>query len=238
MADYRHELLRFPKLTPYTSADGLYIALPYGKRVYAWFTYCKSKNICFIVDGHTIYPVHAAFASRLALGTVISGIVLNRVFVAELLLMNAGITVLDKDLTQLNALLSTELDSPIYISTQMKFQMPSHGLMRMFNAPYKIHHVKCGSVLLEEKYAVFTVTALPTSDMYVLSDSGGNACIDSYERSVFMNKLFRCIPENNDIDAGEDSDIESSELGPPLKMECRWHSIHHSWIPIECYIKR
>ena len=238
MTDYRHELLRFPKLTPYTSADGLYIAVPYGKRVYAWFTYCKSKNICFIVDGHMIHPVHAAFASKLALGTVISGFVSNRVFIAESLLINAGIAVVDPELTQLDALMSTDLDSPIYVPTQMKFQMPSRGLLRVFDAPYKIHHVKCGSVLLEEKYAVFTVTALPTSDMYVLSDSGGNACIESYERSVFMNKLFRYIPENIDIDAAEDSDSESSELGPPLKMECRWHSTHHSWIPIECYIKR
>ena len=233
MSDYRLELRRFPKFNELKEQQGVYVALPFGKRVYVWFTCCKAKNICFVVDGVAIYPVHAAFESRLALGTILTGVLSHRLFIADGLHYEAGIQVFDPDRVKLAAVLKT-LDCPVYVGTQMKFEMVVRGLTPFFDTPYKTQRVKNGSLTLEEKYATFTVTALPTSDLYELRDGAvvGLACIDTYDRSVFMNGLFRHMPENLDLDAGEESDEEPYELGMPLRMECRWHAKHKQWVPI------
>jgi len=241
MTDYRHELRRFPAITlppevkvAEPKEGGVYVALPQGKRVFVWFTYCKSKNICFIVDGGTIHPVHAAFPSRFALGTILSGILTQRVFTADLL-WESGVpsTGLDRVLR--------ELECPIYLSTQLQFQRAVQSLVPFFDTPYKVQCVKCihgtNVTTYMEKYAAFQVTALPTSDMYELS--GPETCfalVDSYARSVMLNTLFRNISENRDLDMGEESDDDASTLGPPLRMECRWHYKHKQWVPQECVI--
>jgi hypothetical protein len=240
MTDYRHELKRFPKFClPETRVKepiegGVYTALPQGKRVFIWFTYCKSKNVCFIVDGETIRPAHAAFPNYLALGTVLSGNLAARVFTVDALLCGAA---------DLNKVMQ-DLECPVYLPTQLKFQRAVNALNPFFDAPYKIQCVKCvhGSTvtIYEEKYATFQVTALPTSDVYELCDLSGNKCIaniDSYRRSVAMNALFRSVSANKDLDLGEESDDDSNVLvGPPLMMECRWHYKHRQWIPQECVV--
>jgi hypothetical protein len=235
MTDYRNELRRFPKLSLPVEVKvkeprdgGVYTALPQGKRVFIWFTYCKSKNICFIVDGTMICPVHAAFPSRLALGTVLTGILAQRVFTADALMY--GDSTLDE--------VVASLECPQYLPTQMKFQKAKQALVPYFDAPYKIQCVKCvhGAtvVVYDEKYAVFQVTPLPTSDTYDLG--GGLALIDTYDRSVQLNSLFRSISENRDLDMGEESDDDDGELGPPLRMQCRWHYKHKQWVPQECVV--
>jgi hypothetical protein len=245
MTDYRHELRRFPAIAQPTELKlkdpkegGVYVALPQGKRVFAWFTYCKSKNICFIVDGHAIYPVHAAFPTRFAFGTILSGILSQRVFTADMLCCDAGSaptpSAFDRTMK--------ELECPVYLPTQVKFQRAVTSLVPFFEAPYKIQCVKCihGSSVsvYEEKYATFQVTALPTSDMYELAaDPPLLALVDSYSRSVRLNALFRNISENRDLDLGEESNDDTPTLGPPLRMECRWHYKHKQWVPQECSIE-
>lgn len=234
MTDYRHELRRFPKISLPVEVKvkepregGVYTALPQGKRVFIWFTYCKSKNICFIVDGKMICPVHAAFPSRLALGTVLTGILAQRVFTADALMY--GDSTFDD--------VMNSLECAQYVATQMKFQKAKQALVPYFDAPYKIQCVKCvhGSVTVyDEKYATFEVGALPTSDVYELKELKTLALIDTYERSVQMNALFRNISENRDLDMGEESDDDDGMVGPPLRMECRWHYRHKKWVPQEC----
>jgi len=242
MTDYRHELKRFPRLVhPPESRvkepreGGVYVALPQGKRVFAWFTYCKSKNICFIVDGGMIYPVHAAFPTRLALGTIVSGILAQRVLTVDTVLLEAGQTCCDLDKVM------HQLECPVYLPTQMTFQRAATSLIPFFDAPYKIQCVKCihgaAVTIYDEKYATFQISALPTSDAYEVRDTQGRSClalVDSYTRSVAMNKLFRTIHENSDLDLGEESDEEELPIGPPLRMECRWHFKHKQWVPVEC----
>ena len=236
MTDYRNELRRFPAIAlppeikvAEPKEGGVYVALPYGKRVFAWFTYCKSKNICFIVDGGMIYPVHAAFPSRFAFGTILSGIFSQRVFTADMV-WEAGAPSTDLDRVV------RELQCPVYLPTQIKFQRAVQALVPFFDTPYKIQCVKCihgkSISVYEEKYAVFQVSALPTSDMYELK--GQFALVDSYKRSVMLNSLFRNISENRDLDMGEESDEDTPTLGPPLRMECRWHYKHKQWVPQEC----
>lgn len=98
--------------------------------------------------------------------------------------------------------------------------------------------------------AVFNITADPQLDLYHLYAYGGVgvavycglAGIQSYKTSVFMNKIFRRIWENDNLDLAEESEDESIfenidinkyvsiDLVAPI--ECIFNQKHKKWIPV------
>lgn len=68
------------------------------------------------------------------------------------------------------------------------------------------------------------------------------AYIPNYDTSVFMNRLFRNIRENRNLDAIEESDDEDDfqntaedkyvDLNKVLLLECRFHTKFRRWVPI------
>ena len=98
--------------------------------------------------------------------------------------------------------------------------------------------------------AVFHITPDVQSDIYNLYVSTNGkmefydyAFIPDYESSVKMNKLFRNIKENNNLDALEESDDEEEfenenldkfvYLDKSYKMECQYIHKFKKWIPIK-----
>jgi len=71
----------------------------------------------------------------------------------------------------------------------------------------------------------------------------GLAAIPDYKTSVMMNKLFRIIKENNDLDALEESDDEEEfencnldkfvKLDKSHKMICNFNNKFKKWVPIK-----
>lgn len=71
----------------------------------------------------------------------------------------------------------------------------------------------------------------------------GLAAIPDYKTSVMMNKLFRIIKENNDLDALEESDNEEEfencnidkfvYLDKSHKMICNYNNKFKKWVPIK-----
>ena len=67
------------------------------------------------------------------------------------------------------------------------------------------------------------------------------ALIDSYKTSIFMNKLFRNIKENNNLDLLEESDSEEEfeninkdkfvSLGTYYNIECEFNYKFKKWMP-------
>lgn len=99
--------------------------------------------------------------------------------------------------------------------------------------------------------AVFNVTADPQLDLYHLYAYGGKqnslvycglAGVQSFKTSVFMNKLFRRIRENENLDLAEESEDESDfentdinkyvNLDKVLSIECVFNQKHKKWIPV------
>ena len=239
--DYRHELKRFPKCTfppEYTStqlADGSsYVALPVGRRMFAWFTYTRNKNVCFLVDGKSIMPTHAAFSNRLALGTVLVGTLATvdgaRTFVADGCLYEAGAPCTDGLVRVLR-----ETDSRLHLTTQLAFMEAVSSSFSWFEAPYKIRCVKDlrSNQIRLETYAVMKVAPCEQIDTYTVTSTKeeGVACIDTIARSIMMNDLFRYMPENHDLDCAEE-EVPEVSLGPPMMMECRYHVKRKEWVPI------
>jgi hypothetical protein len=266
MTDYTPLLKRFPKvvLPKETTAvkavyepNSIYLAQPCGKRAFVWFTYFKTKNVCFFLDIKdrvpvNIYPVHAAFASSLALGTVLHGTIIHyqgtRCFIVDNLLHYKGQNNeqnYQETFAQLQEVLRTEIDSRIALPTQVMFSLPVYSYYpTSFDTIYKLYCVKCvhltGSKVtnFQDRTAVWTVKPLEKCDSYELFNdlgvSQGLACVESYDRSVKLNDLFRKIPENHNLDALEESDDEAPLVyfDRAHKMMCRWHPVHKQWVPL------
>ena len=99
------------------------------------------------------------------------------------------------------------------------------------------------------KNAVFHVTPDIQNDIYYLHVYSNNkmeyfdiAYIPDYKTSVFMNKLFRNIKENTNLDLLEESDTEEEfennsldkfvDLNKSFKMNCVYNIKFKKWVPI------
>lgn len=95
---------------------------------------------------------------------------------------------------------------------------------------------------------IFLVKPDIQNDIYNLysiqnNDYIGLACIPDYKTSVMMNKLFRNIKENVDLDALEESDNEDEFENPNIdkfvyldksyKMICNFNNKFKKWIPFK-----
>ena len=109
------------------------------------------------------------------------------------------------------------------------------------------------SFLSNSSSAVFKVMADIKTDIYQLFtlDNGEYtfydiACVPSYTTSVMLNKLFRNIKENNNLDALEESDDEiefenNNEdrfvyLDKSYLMKCEYNNKFKKWIPIQVVV--
>ena len=268
MTDYNALLKRFPEVqlpkettSPREVRDNgsVYVAQPCGKRAYAWFTYHKTKNVCFLLDIKertpvNIYPVHAAFSSPLALGTILHGTITHfqgtRCFVADNIFYwkgePCGDDLYEAKLERMKAMFQTDIDSRIYLPTQVMFSLPVYSYHpTSFDTIYKLYCVKCiqlrGPKIVnsQDRTAVWTVKPRETCDTYELFNdvnvSQGLACVDTYKRSVYLNSLFRNVQENANLDAIEESDDEDEAPAfreTEIKMFCRWHPLHKQWVPL------
>jgi|LakMenEpi03Aug12_release.lakeMendotaPanAssembly.Ray.scaffolds.fasta_scaffold234628_2 hypothetical protein len=97
------------------------------------------------------------------------------------------------------------------------------------------------------KYIVLEVKPDIQNDIYNLYSQNniycGTACIPDYKTSIMMNKLFRNIKENEDLDKLEESDDEDEFENPNVdkfvyleksfKMKCQYNKRFKKWVPIE-----
>ena len=113
---------------------------------------------------------------------------------------------------------------------------------------FKNEYIYFEKIKKNEKRKVFLVSACKNSDIYYLKYKKKNkyvlydtTLILSYKLSVFMNKIFRNIIENENIDLIEESDDENEfenisdnkflkNIEKP--MECIFNEKFKSWIPL------
>ena len=112
------------------------------------------------------------------------------------------------------------------------------------------HHTNTNNTYTErrERESVFKVRADIDPDIYHLysletRDFVEVACIPDYKTSVLMNKLFRSIKENDNLDALEESDDDEEfeniqedkfvDLEKEYKMKCGFHYRFRKWYPIQ-----
>ena len=129
--------------------------------------------------------------------------------------------------------------------------MSQHLLINRANELFK------ASPLPKKQESIFKVKPECQPDIYSLyciDDSSedpvyyGIASIPDYKTSVMMNRLFRTIKENENLDALEESDEETEfendaedkfvSLNTEINMICSYHTKFKKWVPLRQSLKK
>jgi hypothetical protein len=271
------------------------LAIPEGKKYFAWFTTFKTQNVCVLLEISEnkricdIEIINTCFRDGLSYGTIFYGTVFThkkvRYFCSEDIYYYKG-----KDVSKMNfsdkldilvTIYSTEIKQRYYFDRSVVFGTPL--ISNLFQTivgsiellPYKIKYIQFRDSKLESRIYNMNYTkqnTIPTqqtngkigtpqreivfkikpdiqNDIYHLHYYDNNntnnifdvAYIPDYKTSVMMNKLFRNIKENYNLDALEESDDEEEFendrpdkfvfLDKTYNMVCVWNSKFKKWAP-------
>ena len=232
--------------------NAIYIAQPVGKLACVWFTIENNKPVCFIIDIrdrqlHKKYILDTVFDPEL-IGTIIQGthlhyesqpcFVIHNIFKYKNVLVNDCYS--DK-----YKLMETLIEKYIFnekmTTKQCMFFMPVTSFrIENIEASYKIFCIK---IMIDNKIInyvdqpmlkLFWVQSTDVRDIYEIytleNVYHSIAHIDTYKRSVMLNKLFK---KEITIDSIEDSDDEELFEFKRIKMYCKWNELMKKWIPIK-----
>lgn len=269
------------------------LAIPEGKKYFAWFTCYKNKNVCFLLEINetkqitNIKIINTSFIDKLALGTIFYGTFFNNkgynYFCVEDLYYYAGKLCNNyyyySKLEKLRDIFKNEILQSGLTNTCTIFGLPliSDNLELMLKEipvlPYNVSDIKFrffenhnskkiltmsyfkpGSQKQKQenytcRYSVFKITANIEPDIYNLfiyknglEEYYDIAFIPDFKTSVMMNKLFRNIKENNNLDTIEESDNEEEfeddredkyvYLDRSFKMNCEYNNKFKKWTPV------
>jgi hypothetical protein len=201
--------------------EGVYIAQPFGKQCYVWFT-----DICQMVDIHrrNKNPISIQFDPELK-GTLVLGTLVYYQQKKYILLYDMfyykGHEVKEDILSKWKRL--TEM---LYLYVQPSEYTLMLPLMSptptTFTPEYPLYSIKVVTPTMvyhwmkTTKANVYTVRSTGKSDIYTVHDKDeflSYACIDTLKRSEMMNALFHTDTEH--------------------KMECKWNDKFKKWIPLK-----
>ena len=234
MIDARYFIDRFPKLElsydkilhrkVYTD---LYMLLPYGSRVFAWFTFYKNQTICVILHMNKyniitkVEETKLCFHRSLSYGTIISGTYFThnnmRFISCENIYQYKGDNIYKKQyknkLEILKNIFTLELQQKAYTKGFTIFGLPfiTDNLSSAFNQinimPYNIRGVLCRDwnneefgILLNKqaKECVFKIKACLEQDIYNLyCRSDRNACDNDYYGNACISNYNTSVMMNN-----------------------------------------
>lgn len=267
------------------------LAIPEGKKHFAWFTRYKNDNVCFLLDINEhkhivdVKKVNTSFNDNLSLGTIFYGTSFqnnnNNYFCVEDLYYYAGkhchsYTYLSK-LEKLKDIFKNDISQTALENKFTIFGLPlilddfQLILTKVQMLPYKVSEIKfrffnkeSSKKILVMKYfkpgsqkqenvirkeGVFKITPDIEPDIYNLfiynngiEEYYDNAFIPDYKTSVMMNKLFRNIKENANLDSIEESDNEEEfeddredkyvYLDRSFIMNCEYNNKFKRWMPV------
>jgi len=265
------------------------LAIPEGKKCFAWFTSYKDDNVCLLLeinsDKHivNVQIINTSFKDKLSLGTIFYGTLFTNknqnYFCVEDMYYYTGnscynLTYLTK-LEKMKEIFKNEISQTALFNKFTIFGLPliSDDLQLILKdiqtLPYKVSEIKFrffenenNKKIFKMKYfnpgtqkqdfrkdAIFKITADIDPDIYNLFvyNNGAEeyydiAFIPDYKTSVMMNKLFRNIKENDNLDAIEESDNEEEfednredkyvYLDRSFKMKCEYNNKFKRWIPV------
>ena len=265
------------------------LAIPEGKKYFAWFTSYKNDNVCFLLEIENkniidIKIVFTSFTDKLALGTIFYGTLFNNnctCFCIEDLYYYAGKYCANQTyygkLEKIKDIFRNDISQTALSNKFTIFGLPLMSndvnllLKEIQILPYKINDIKfrffnneSSKKIITMKYfkpgfhknehitmkdCVFKIMPDIEPDIYNLFGYKNGkeeyydiAFIPDYDTSVMMNKLFRNIKENNNLDKVEESDDEEEfqddredkyvYLDRSFKMVCQYNAKFKRWVPI------
>jgi hypothetical protein len=275
------------------------LAIPDGRKYFAWFTTFKTQNVCIILEISDkkkicrMEIVNACFSDQLSYGTIFYGTVFKsknvKFFCTEDIYYYKGKNIssysfIDK-MNIFNIIYSSELEQKYYFEKSIIFGLPimSNLFQNIIGTvellPYKIKYIQfrnaigCSKIYNMvytkentfnrstqfinstnkpeiKREIIFKIKPDIQNDIYHLHYYDNNsldnifdvAYIPDYKTSVMMNKLFRNIKENVNLDALEESDDEAEFeddrpdkfvfLDRSYNMVCVYNNKFKRWVPI------
>jgi hypothetical protein len=159
-----------------------------------------------------------------------------------------GLPILTNSNEKMDVILKSDVKYKIYCIQYYKLsQINSYSSLQIEKFNSIVEEIKIKEVESIPKYIVLEVRPDIQNDIYNLYCSDnihcGFACIPNYKTSVMMNKLFRNIKENEDLDKLEESDDEDEFENPNIdkfvyldkafKMKCYYNKRFKKWVPNE-----
>ena len=224
-----------------------------------------------------VEEITLSFHKSLSYGTIIVGTCFNynnrKYFSCEDILYYKNQNLINEEylkrLTTMKDIFQNELRQVIYTKSFVVFGLPimtnniNQLLNIMPNVSYNTKGIlfinydsiqKVGILLNNVDYTrncIFKVKADIKSDIYSLYCKDNvfynYACIPDYKTSVMMNKLFRHIKENSNLDLLEESDNEEEfeniaidkyvDLNKEYYIKCEYINRFKKWKPITCVEK-
>ena len=269
-----------------TLSVDFYLAIPKGRKYFAWFHYYKNKPVCYLMclnrnkrtlDNITITSCCFDKSLCIGKGTILYGTIF---FIKNHKFFNiedihyfknnycSKYNQSDK-LNLLKSICSNYIKRVSFTKKDTIFGMPvmaqyeNHLIDALKIIPYDIFFIQGRSMngknifynkkcyIEKEIYANFLIRPDVKNDiyeMYYLNNIGelikyDYVYIDSYNRSVFMNKIFRNIKENQNLDALEESDDEEEfeninedkfvYLEREFVFKCKYLKKFNMWVPIK-----
>jgi len=143
---------------------------------------------------------------------------------------------------------SSNINLNLYVSTKntntTKYEQKEEPRQKVVNEVSKIFYVKPD--LQNDIYYLYNVNdsvIIKGNTISCPTTSKDIAHIPDYKTSVFMNKLFRNIKENNNLDSLEESDEEEEfeniqidkfvDLSKIIKMRCNFNHKFKKWVPVQ-----
>jgi len=212
--------------------DCIYIAHPYGKQCYAWFT----KGSCFIIDLYTKKRKEIKINVSDLDGTLLYGTIVTYDG-TPVFLIDDIYYYKDEKIT-----LSYLKKRDLFVSI-LTLHIRNHGSSHLFMLPlmateptkfnpiYKMYSVKIIHETMtyhyieQSPYTRFTVKPTSKSDIYELYQHDvfhSIAYVDTYKCSLWLNTLFY---------GPEDSEIECNVK--ELVMDCKWNETFKKWTPVK-----
>lgn len=263
----------------------IYYIIPKGKKILLWFSYYKSKRVCYSIELRsqgfsTIKTIPIEFNKQLALGTIFYGTLFyykqNAFFSIENIHYYKGESIEhydeNKKLQTINSILKNEITQTSQ-QERNKINIGVPIIKTNFTDAFQIAKTSCYTVYsIQSRYMnkthncynsllfnknhnetsikyVFNVKPCIKNDIYELhcfTNMGLQyydlAYIPDYKTSVYMNKLFRDIKENKNLDALEESDDEEEfeninedkfvNMNKNINMECIYNHKFKKFVPI------
>ena len=214
--------VRLPEKMVYREPEsGVYIAQPFGKQCYVWFT-----DQCYMVDMHKKKktPLDITFDPELT-GTIVLGTIVYHQQKKYILIYD--IFYYKQEVIQGDILYKWKLMTELLF---MYVQPSTYTLMlplmsptpTTFSPDYELYSIKVVTPSMVYhwmkplKQNVYTVRSTSKSDIYMVFHKDeflSYACIDTLKRSEMMNSLFHTSTEH--------------------KMECKWNEKFKKWIPLK-----
>lgn len=216
---------------------------------------------------------NCCFKNELSYGTIFYGTLIDRrfFFIEDIFYYKGNDISFNNNYNKLmliKNIFDNELKSLSYCKNDIVFGLPvmkptyNDLYNSMLHLPYKIYSAQFRNMRnnLRSNYlmknesivrAIFLVKASVQNDIYNLfyktEKAGiikyGTARIPNYDTSMMMNKLFRIIKENDNLDKLEESDDEDEfenveldkyvDLKKRVKMECVYNHKFKKWIPFK-----